>query len=160
RLEEALPVLLRGRRVLIAGDPKQLPFSRFFESAIASSDADEQEIEIDQQLFEVQQGEIEDLLGAALNVEIEQSYLDVHYRSRNADLIDFSNRNFYNSRLQSIPGHPSNRARFAPLTLYKCKGVYEKRSNPVEADQVCKIVQDLLRRSDPPTIGIACFNLQ
>jgi superfamily I DNA and/or RNA helicase len=77
RLEEALPVLLRARRVVIAGDPKQLPPSRFFESAIAVSD--EEEIESDQQLFEMQQGEIEDLLGAALNVEIEECYLDVHY---------------------------------------------------------------------------------
>ena len=46
------------------------------------------EIETDQQLFEQQQGEIEDLLGAALNLSIQQCYLDVHYRSRNADLIE------------------------------------------------------------------------
>ena len=32
RLEEALPVLLRSKRVVIAGDPKQLPPSRFFET--------------------------------------------------------------------------------------------------------------------------------
>src|SRR5204862_4962923 len=122
RLEEALPVLLRSKRVVIAGDPKQLPPSRFFESALAASE--DEEIETDQQLFEMQQGEIEDLLGAALNVEIEECYLDVHYRSRNADLIAFSNRNFYGSRLQPIPGHPSNRARYAPLTLYRIDGVY------------------------------------
>jgi hypothetical protein len=157
RLEEALPVLLRARRVVIAGDPKQLPPSRFFESAIAVSD--EEEIETDQQLFEVQQGEIEDLLGAALNVEIEEAYLDVHYRSRNADLIDFSNRNFYGKRLQPIPGHPSNRSRFAPLTLYRVDGVYKERQNEAEAEKVTQMVHDLLRRAEPPTIGIACFNI-
>jgi hypothetical protein len=157
RLEEALPVLLRAKRVVVAGDPKQLPPSRFFESAIAVSE--EEEIETDQQLFEMQQGEIEDLLGAALNVEIEESYLDVHYRSRNADLIDFSNRNFYGKRLQPIPGHPSNRARFAPLTLYRADGVYKERQNEAEADKVAQIVRDLLRRAEPPTIGIACFNI-
>jgi hypothetical protein len=158
RLEEALPVLTRAKRLVVAGDPKQLPPTRFFESALSVSD--DEEIETDQQLFEVQQGEIEDLLAASLNIEIQECYLDVHYRSRNADLIEFSNQQFYNSRLQAIPGHPANRTRYAPLTLYKCHGVYEKRSNPAEADQVCKIVQDLLRRSHPPSIGIACFNLQ
>jgi len=107
----------------------------------------------------MQQGEIEDLLGAALNVEIEESYLDVHYRSRNADLIDFSNRNFYGARLQPIPGHPSNRARFAPLTLYRVDGTYEDRQNEAEATKVAQIVRDLLRRAEPPTIGIACFNI-
>lgn len=157
RLEEALPVLLRGSRLLVAGDPKQLPPTRFFESAIAQSD--DEEAETDQELFEVQQSEIEDLLGAALNLEIEQSYLDVHYRSRNADLIAFSNEQFYGSRLQAIPGHPSQRTRFAPLTLYHVNGVYDKRCNEAEADRVCQIVRDLLKRAKPPSIGIACFNL-
>lgn len=157
RLEEALPVLLRAKRVVIAGDPKQLPPSRFFESTLAASE--QEEIESDQQLFEAQQGEIEDLLAAALNVEIEECYLDVHYRSRNSDLIDFSNRNFYGSRLQPIPGHPSNRARYAPLTLYHVGGTYEDRQNDAEADKVAQIVHDLLKRAEAPSIGIACFNI-
>jgi hypothetical protein len=158
RLEEALPVLCRAERVVIAGDPKQLPPTRFFESALAVSE--EEEIETEQQLFEHQQADVEDLLGAALNLSIEQSYLDVHYRSRNADLIEFSNEHFYGSRLQPIPGHPSNRTRYAPLTLYRADGIYDKRENPIEADAVVKIVRDLLKRAKPPSIGIACFNLQ
>ena len=157
KLEEALPVLLRAKRVVIAGDPKQLPPTRFFESAVAASE--DEEIETDQQLFESQQGEIEDLLAAALNIEIDECYLDVHYRSRNADLIQFSNSNFYSSRLQAIPGHPSNRTRYAPLTMYKVGGVYEKRANVTEAERVCQIVRDLLKRAEPPSIGIACFNV-
>ncbi|HEX4124411.1 MAG TPA: AAA domain-containing protein [Tepidisphaeraceae bacterium] len=157
RLEEAMPVLLRAQRVVIAGDPRQLPPTRFFESAIAASE--EEEIESDQQLFESQQGEIEDLLSAALNLSIEECYLDVHYRSRNSDLIEFSNEQFYHSRLQAIPGHPRNRTRFAPLTLYACNGVYEKRANAAEARKVSQIVRDLLKRAEPPSIGIACFNI-
>ncbi|MFU8830441.1 MAG: AAA domain-containing protein, partial [Phycisphaerales bacterium] len=76
RLEEALPVLTRARRVVIAGDPKQLPPTRFFESAVVASE--QREIETDQDLFEIQQTEVEDLLAAALNLEIEHAYLDVH----------------------------------------------------------------------------------
>ncbi|MDB5323788.1 MAG: hypothetical protein JWN40_5419 [Phycisphaerales bacterium] len=158
RLEETLPVLTRGQRVVIAGDPKQLPPTRFFESAVAQSDDDE--IETDQQLFESQQGEIEDLLGAALNIEIEQCYLDVHYRSRSAELIEFSNQHFYGSRLQAIPGHPSNKPPGAPLILHRADGVYDKRENDAEALKVVEIVQDLLKGKETPSIGIACFNLQ
>src|ERR1043166_6885227 len=66
RLEEALPVLTRGKRVVIAGDPKQLPPTRFFESAIIASEDDD--AESDQELFEAHQGEIEDVLGAALGL--------------------------------------------------------------------------------------------
>ena len=38
---------------------------------------------------------MEDLLTAALNLSIENAYLDVHYRSRNSDLIAFSNQQFW-----------------------------------------------------------------
>jgi len=157
RLEEALPVLTRGQRVVIAGDTKQLPPTRFFESTVAVSEQDE--IETDQDLFESQQAETEDLLAAALALEIQECYLDVHYRSSNADLIEFSNEQFYGSRLQAIPGHPANRSRFAPITLYRVDGVNENRANKREADEICRIVGDLLKRAEPPSIGIACFNL-
>jgi hypothetical protein len=157
RLEEALPVLTRAKRVVIAGDPKQLPPTRFFESAVVTSD--NIEVETEQDLFEAHQSEVEDLLTAALSLDIQESHLDVHYRSRNADLVEFSNQQFYGSRLQAIPGHPRNRIRFAPISLYHVGGVYEERANAAEAAQVVKIVADLLRRSEPPSIGIACFNL-
>jgi hypothetical protein len=158
RLEEALPVLTRAKRVVVAGDPKQLPPTRFFESSIANS-AEDDEVESDQELFEAHQGEIEDILGAALGLDIHQCYLDVHYRSRHADLIGFSNEQFYGSRLQAIPEHPRSRSKNAPISLVRADGFYEKRKNDAEADAVVKIVKDLLKRAQPPRIGIACFNL-
>ncbi|MCP3065492.1 AAA domain-containing protein [Myxococcus sp. K38C18041901] len=158
RLEEALPVLTRARRVVIAGDPKQLPPTRFFESAVVQSQQDS-EAETEQGLFEEQQSEVEDLLSAALNLDIDQCYLDVHYRSRDADLIAFSNEHFYDKRLQAIPAHPSHRAPHAALRLLPVGGTYEKRVNLVEARAVGQLVKELLARPEPPSIGIACFNL-
>jgi hypothetical protein len=157
KLEEALPVLCRAKRVVVAGDPKQLPPTRFFETGVVASEDDSPEDEHD--LFEAQQSEVEDLLTAALNLDIEQAYLDVHYRSRNADLIQFSNHSFYNGRLQPIPGHPKNRTPVPPLRLDRVKGLYEDRINVPEAERVVQIVDELLRRAQPPSIGIACFNL-
>jgi hypothetical protein len=157
RLEEAIPVLARGKRLVIAGDPKQLPPTRFFETAVAVSQ--EEEPNTDQELFEQQQAEMEDLLSAALNLEVDQSYLDVHYRSTNSDLIAFSNEQFYNRRLQPIPAHPRNIAKFPPITLARANGVYDKRENEAEAKEVLRIVKGLLSSPEPPSIGIACFNL-
>lgn len=157
RLEEALPVLVRGRRIVIAGDPKQLPPTRFFETALIDTETEDAETE--QALFEQQQGDTEDLLAAALNIETQQCYLDVHYRSRNEALIGFSNQNFYGDRLQPIPGHPSRRAAKPPIHLIRAEGIYEKRGNPREAAIVCDIIAELLARPEPPSIGVACFNL-
>src|SRR4029077_6642512 len=125
--------------------------TRFFESAVAQSQDDGAEL-TEQGLFEEQQAEVEDLLGAALNLEIEQCYLDVHYRSQNSDLIEFSNQSFYDSRLQPIPGHPHNRAETPPLRVERVAGVYDKRANVVEAKAVVKLVRDLLARKEPPSI--------
>lgn len=157
RIEEALPVLLRGQRVLIAGDPQQLPPTRFFESQAAV--AEEDEVEDGQELFERQQSEVEDLLSAALNLSIEQAYLDVHYRSQNADLIEFSNVHFYNSRLVPLPLHPSRCSSEPPITLTAVGGIYEQRVNLKEAEAAVSLVRRLLDRAEPPSIGIACFNL-
>src|SRR5690606_19262088 len=110
-------------------------------------------------LFEDQQAEIDDLLAASLNLQVEQAYLDVHYRSRNADLIGFSNESFYDARLQAIPGHPKNRADQAPLRLLQVNGTYDERANQREADEVVAIVRDLLDRERPPSIGVVSLNL-
>ncbi len=158
RLEEALPVLTRARRVMIAGDPQQLPPSRFFESAVAASGDDGSTL-TEQSLFESHQGETEDLLTAALGLDIQQCYLDVHYRSRNSALIEFSNTQFYNRRLQALPGHPDLGERETPITLHQVNGLYQDRTNAKEAEKICEIVAELLATDDPPSIGIACFNL-
>lgn len=159
RLEEGLPVLLRGENVVIAGDTKQLPPSRFFESAVVSSDAGEEEDIGQDGLFQSQQSEIEDLLSASLNIEVEQAYLDVHYRSSNEDLIRFSNESFYGSRLQAIPAHPNARAKTPPIMLHQVGGVYQERQNEKEAGFVVQRVRALLALPNPPSIGIVTFNL-
>ena len=158
RLEESLPVLLRGKRIVIAGDPRQLPPTRFFESALAVSEDDD--VQTDQDLFEQQQGEVEDLLGAALGLDLQQCYLDVHYRSKYPELIAFSNEHFYASRLQPIPSHPSApREPAPPVEIEHVGGIYHRRCNEGEADRIVQIITELLSRKEPPSIGVACFNL-
>lgn len=157
RLEEALPVLLRAHRVVIAGDQKQLPPTRFFESAL--SDSSDSDAETAEELFYQQQQDAEDLLTAALNLDVREAYLDVHYRSRNEALIGFSNEHFYGSRLLPIPGHPRNKALDTPIQLHRVDGEYEERSNKKEAEAAVNLIDELLRDENPPSIGVACFNL-
>lgn len=158
KLEDALPVLTRAKRIVIAGDPKQLPPTRFFESAVAAI-ADDEDAVTDSELFETQQAKSEDLLSSALGMNVDQSYLDVHYRSRYSDLIEFSNEYFYGGRLQAIPSHPSRLVAEPPLKLYEVPGIYSKSANIVEAERVVQIVRELLSSQDPPSIGIGCFNI-
>nr|WP_309398462.1 AAA domain-containing protein [Cerasicoccus maritimus] len=157
RLEEAMPVLLRGARVVVAGDPKQLPPTRFFESNVAESD--DTDAETIEELAEQQMSETEDLLSASLNLDVEEAFLDVHYRSRNEALIGFSNEAFYGRRLQPIPGHPRNKALQAPLKLTSVDGVYQERTNPDEAIAAVDLLAKLLDEEHPPSIGVVSFNI-
>lgn len=157
RLEEALPVLLRAKRVVIAGDPKQLPPTRFFEQALAESDGTSAETA--EEVFNQQQSEAEDLLSAALNLDVQEAFLDVHYRSRNAGLIGYSNDAFYGGRLLPIPGRPTIKDVEVPVRLVRVDGVYLDRGNELEARRAAELVAELLSRPEPPSIGVACFNL-
>jgi DNA polymerase III delta prime subunit len=162
RLEEALPVLTRGKRLLVAGDTRQLPPTRFFESAVIGNDSnlpDGDDVDEDA-LFAAQQSETEDLLTAALMLESEQSFLDVHYRSKNEELIGFSNQAFYNGRLQAVPAHPDKRPPYPGIRLFHADGVYKKSENPKEAEFVVQHVHELLNQEEPPSVGIATFNIK
>jgi hypothetical protein len=80
-VERALPSLYRGKRVLIAGDEKQLrPFDLF------------QTRETEEELDEVT--EAESLLVLSMRI-MTPRYLSWHYRSKYQELIDFSNHAFY-----------------------------------------------------------------
>ncbi|BAM04416.1 hypothetical protein PSMK_22570 [Phycisphaera mikurensis NBRC 102666] len=156
RLEEAIPVLTRGRRVVIAGDPQQLPPTRFFEAAFDEGEAGE--IQDEDDLFEAQQRGTEDLLSAALNLDASSTYLDVHYRSEDPGLIRFSNEHFYRGRLQALPVPPNRRDRGPAVELIRVDGTYANRANAGEAAAVVAKVAELLSAKRPPSIGIACFN--
>ncbi|MEV8114731.1 AAA domain-containing protein [Streptomyces xiamenensis] len=95
---DAITSILRARRVIVAGDPKQLPPSTFFQQALSgSSDEDEDDDASDVKDFE----SLLDMLGARLP---RRQRLRWHYRSSDERLIAFSNREIYGDELVTFPG--------------------------------------------------------
>jgi hypothetical protein len=90
---DAIPAIARGTQLLVAGDPYQLPPSRF--SAAETSDDEE----------EPPGGvvEFESILDVMRNLLVEQRLL-WHYRSEDERLINFSNTHTYGRSLISFPG--------------------------------------------------------
>lgn len=93
--EDAIPSILRGNKLVVAGDSKQLPPTTFF----AAADDDEYASDEDAVATEG----YESLLDA-MNSFLNGSYLDWHYRSRDESLINFSNHYIYQDRLVTFPG--------------------------------------------------------
>lgn len=111
RPADAIPAILRGKRLVVAGDEKQLPPTDFFTGSNPEVDAPELEGRI------VVDSGYESILEALLPF-IDFRMLRWHYRSRDERLIAFSNVHLYDRQLVTFPGRDRPRcgpARPRPL---------------------------------------------
>ena len=95
--ENAVTSIVRGRRLVVAGDQHQLPPTAFFTS-VAESDSDDADEE-DANTLEGMQSLLD-----AVQPFAKPLGLRVHYRSRDEKLIAFSNHHVYDDRLVTFPG--------------------------------------------------------
>ncbi len=145
---KAVGALARGRDAVIVGDPKQMPPTSFF--SVNNSDEDNYEIE-----------DLESILDDCLALNLPETHLLWHYRSRHESLIAFSNHKFYESRLMTFP---SVNDRESKVTFVPIKGTFDRgktRQNRAEAEA---IVTELKRRCYDPelaekSVGVVTFNI-
>ena len=145
---KAVGVLARGRNAVIVGDPKQMPPTSFF----ATNTVDEDNLDAE---------DLESILDDCLALNMPQTHLLWHYRSRHESLIAFSNRQFYENRLLTFP---SVNDRESKVRLVHVDGVFERgksRKNRAEAEAV---VDELRRRCHDPelasqSVGVVTFNI-
>jgi hypothetical protein len=142
--ERGIPAIYRGKQILIAGDDMQLKPSELYQTRW-EEDSDEPDLEVDSLL---------DLAERYLPTV----HLQGHYRSRSLDLIDFSNRNFYEGRLQLLPDRTILNQREPGIEYRKVDGVWENNTNPVEAAIVVERVIELTQQHPQKEIGIVTFN--
>ncbi len=143
--ERGIPAMCRGNQVLIAGDSKQL---KPFELYQVRWDAEE-ELTPD--------GEVDSLL------ELSERYLPTvhlqgHYRSRSQALIDFSNRRFYNNRLQLLPSFETMNTKNTAIEFKNVHGIWEDQLNRVEATRVVEEVIEFTKQQSSSEVGVITFN--
>ena len=142
---KAVGVLARGKNAVVVGDPKQMPPTSFF----ATNTADEDNIEVE---------DLESILDDCLALNMPQTHLLWHYRSRHESLIAFSNSHFYENKLFTFP---SVNDRESKVRLIHVDGVFERgktRTNRAEAEAV---IDELKRRCHDGTgqsVGVVTFN--
>jgi superfamily I DNA and/or RNA helicase len=95
---DAIGAMARGRQVIIAGDPRQMPPGNDFARGMGAGTADDDT-----------EADMERILDECLAAGVPQHSLDCHYRSRHESLITFSNTRHYDSNLVTFP--PPSRVR-------------------------------------------------
>ncbi|MGL6162419.1 DUF3320 domain-containing protein [Microbulbifer sp.] len=150
---DAVGSLARGRQVIVAGDPKQMPPTNFF----ARSD-DDPDGDIDSE------GDLESILDELIGASIPQRVLNLHYRSRRESLIAFSNSRYYDSSLITFPApvHPDK-----GVSLVRPEGFYARGKARHNQGEAKAIVAEIVRRLTSPdpavhtqSIGVVTFNTE
>lgn len=156
---DSIGAIARGQQVIIVGDSKQLPPTTFFQRQTDSDDAVPNENDV---------LELESILDEALAKQIPQQMLGWHYRSRHDSLIDFSNRHYYESRLQILPSSARVVEDLGIKWHPVLTGVYQNAksagkagTNPIEAAALVDYLVETLRKTPPGkrTFGVVTFNM-
>ncbi len=151
-IENTLPLIYRGKNVVVAGDNKQLrPTSTFMRRYMG---ADVEEIEDPTREATLEALSLLDLATPRLP----STNLNYHYRSRSQELIDFSNSYFYDGKLEIVPNLAGNKKNSA-ITRIKVDGLWSNRRNEEEARTTVMLLKKILAsRKNNESIGIISFN--
>ena len=165
RPEDALGAVARADKLVVVGDPKQLPPTSFFDRLLL--DGDNREDESNEE-------ETEDLLEGAAKLEEMESILTLcearglgrrmlkwHYRSKDPSLIEVSNAEFYDNELVLLPSPLKSDPRFG-LCFTQVSGIYDrggKRDNRLEGEALVRKVAEHARVSPDQSLGIATFSV-
>jgi hypothetical protein len=150
---DALGAIARARQVVVVGDDKQMPPTRFFQRMT-------EEVEEDAQTEEdaLAARDVESILGLANARGLPNAMLRWHYRSRHESLIATSNVEFYGSRLLVLPS-PRPRSAALGLSLVRVEGRFQGSANAVEARAVAEAVLRHARETPGDTLGVAAFSV-
>jgi len=151
---DALGAVLRGKQLVVVGDSKQMPPTRFFDSIGGNEELDDEENRL---------ADLESILGTMTGQRAPQRMLRWHYRSRHESLIAVSNQEFYDGNLVIFPNfNPADpslgiKYHYLPDTVYQ-RG--NTSSNPLEARAVAEAVFRHARECPELTLGVAAFSVK
>jgi very-short-patch-repair endonuclease len=149
--EDAVTSILRGRSVVVAGDPSQLPPTRFF---AAERDEEESDPGEDTEGFE----SILDVMLAFLP----RWTLDWHYRSRDERLIAFSNHYVYDDHLITFPSaNLEDGALTQVVVTQRLHGSdAEELSSSAEVVRVAELILEHATRRPEETLGVIAMGVK
>ena len=144
---DAVCSIFRGKQLIVAGDPKQMPPTNIGLSLASSSDEDDEE-----ELPEFES--ILDLVASSLNTN---RRLRWHYRSKYEELINPSNSYIYNGDLITFP-QPEVPDRRPIEISYVENGIFDKKQNQIEAnkliDKLIEVFRDNKSKGLNKSLGI------
>jgi very-short-patch-repair endonuclease len=156
---DALGAIARCKQIVVVGDSKQLPPTRFFTRLTTEASAAEEE----EDSGAAQAQDIESILGLCCARGLPQTMLRWHYRSRHHSLIAVSNHEFYENELFIVPSPYATSSELGLSFHHISEGVFDSggsSANRIEAKAVCRAVIDHARNRPNLSLGVAAFSVR
>ena len=157
---DALGAMARCKQLVVVGDDRQLPPTRFFSRM--TSEQDEFDDDDEEQLI-AGAADVESILSLCLAKGMPQLMLRWHYRSRHQSLIAVSNQQFYNSGLFIVPSPYTARAGMGLRFHHIPEGRFDSgatRINRIEAQTIARAIMAHALQTPQLSLGVAAFSLQ
>ncbi|QQS40265.1 MAG: DUF4011 domain-containing protein [Acidobacteriota bacterium] len=146
--QDALGAVARGGRLVVVGDPKQLPPTSFFERTIKEEEEDPTALE-----------ESESILDATIPI-FPRRTLRWHYRSRHESLIAFSNHHFYERDLVLFPSPHKATGRYGVRYTRVPGGYFVSGRNTKEAQVIAEAVREHFKSAPNESLGVVAMNIE
>lgn len=151
---DAIPAILRGKRLVIAGDDRQLPPTDFF----ASRTIDDENDDSDEPALAVS-GAFESILDAMMAL-LPFRVLEWHYRSRDERLIAFSNTYLYDRMLTTFPGIAGEECLDHVLVPHRTGAVGQENSASAEVTAVVRLILEHAERWPEQSLGVIAMGIK
>jgi very-short-patch-repair endonuclease len=158
---DALGAIARCKQIVVVGDSKQLPPTKFFARLTSDVEPDEEEENGEPQVAQVQ--DIESILGLCRARGLPEKMLRWHYRSRHHSLIAVSNHEFYEDKLFIVPSPYAKNPELGLKFEFVAGGVFDSGAsgtNRVEAKAVCQAIMDHVRNHPDLSLGVVAFSVR
>jgi very-short-patch-repair endonuclease len=150
---EALGAVARCRRMVVVGDKRQLPPTRFFDALLSDGN---------DTAGDFTAGDMESILSLSEAMGVRSKMLRWHYRSRHESLIAVSNRSFYDERLFIVPS-PLRDGELGIKFRFVHNAVYDRGGSAInrrEAQAVADAVIGFAQRYPAKSLGVGTFSVR
>lgn len=153
---DALGAIARAKQIVVVGDERQLPPTRFFAKTLGDGNDGAGD-------DGAQAADVESILGLCRARGLPERMLRWHYRSRHQSLIAVSNQQFYENKLVIVPSPYTGEAGVGLRFHHLSDAVYDRgntRTNPKEAKAIAQAVITHALTTPNLTLGVAAFSIQ
>lgn len=154
---DALGAIARCKQVVVVGDERQLPPTKFFAKMTGAQPNDDDENEDGTPV-----ADIESILGLFVARGLPQRMLRWHYRSRHQSLIAVSNSQFYENKLFIVPSPYTQEAGMGLRFSHVSDGVFDSGgsgANLIEARFVAEAIIRHAKVHPELSLGAATFSV-